>query len=108
VYYFLETGYSQDWADFGPGIVLMHLFFEDLFRHEKPELLDFIAGDQPYKRSFSNSQHGAAYVYVASPGRWRFVLQTQQLLHILSRYVNRMLVVFRLDGAVRKLMGANH
>ena len=107
VYYFLETGYSQTWSDFGPGVVLMHLFFEDLFRHEKPGVLDFIGGDQPYKRSFSNSKHNVAYAYLVPPNRWRIVLRAQQLLHFLSRQVLRALDILRLDRAARKLL-KNH
>jgi CelD/BcsL family acetyltransferase involved in cellulose biosynthesis len=108
VYYFLETGYTQAWADFGPGIVLMHLFFEDLCSHDKPQLLDFIGGDQPYKRSFSTSQRSAASIYLAPPNRWRLVLRGQQILNFLSRCSVRGLTALRLDRAFRKLFMVHH
>jgi CelD/BcsL family acetyltransferase involved in cellulose biosynthesis len=104
IYYFMETGYSPEWADFGPGIVLMHLFFEDLFRFQKAEKLDFILGDQPYKRSFSNSQHKAAFVYLAPRNRWRLVLRVQQLLHFMSRQTLRAVSLLRLERAARRVM----
>lgn len=108
VYYFLETGYAQAWADFGPGIVLMHLFFEDLLHDNKPALLDFIGGNQRYKQSFSNSQHGVASVYIAMPNRWRHLLRIQQLLHFLSRQATRAVVALKLDSAARRLLSIHH
>ena len=108
VYYFLETGYSQAWANFGPGIVLMHLFFEDLMRHEKPDLLDFIGGNQPYKQSFSNFQQGVASVYLVPPNRWRHLLSVQRLLHFVSRYAVCALTFLKLDRAARRLLYVHH
>jgi hypothetical protein len=104
VYYFLETGYAPKWAEFSPGFVLMHLFFQDLFRHDKPAMLDFILGDQPFKRSFSNVRFGAASLYLAPPNRWRLVLRVQQALHFLSRQTVRALVACKVDRTARKLL----
>jgi hypothetical protein len=101
-YYFLETGFDQAWADSSPGTALMHLFFEDLFRHDSPVLLDFIMGDQAYKRSFSSSKHCTASVYVAPRNSWRTVLRVQALLHGCSRLMIRILTVSNLDGFLRE------
>jgi CelD/BcsL family acetyltransferase involved in cellulose biosynthesis len=104
IYYFMETGYTRKWADFGPGIVLMHLFFEDLFRYQKAESLDFILGDQPYKRSFSSSQHRAAFIYLAPRNRWRLVLRLQQLLHFVARQALRAVAFLRLERVARRVL----
>jgi len=104
IYYFLETGYCEAWSKFSPGIVLMHLFLEDLIRHDRPKLLDFIQSDQPYKRSFSNARHGAASLYLSPPNCYRVVLRLQQCLHLLSRSLVRALQVLKLDAAARRLL----
>jgi CelD/BcsL family acetyltransferase involved in cellulose biosynthesis len=108
VYYFLETGYAQSWATFAPGIVLMHLFFEDLSLHETPDLLDFICGNQTYKQSFSNCRHGAGSFYVTLSKRWQLVLKMQQLLHFISRQVVRTLSFLRLERPFRKFFVVHH
>jgi len=101
-YYFLETGFRQAWADSGPGTALMHLFFEDLFLHNSPKVLDFIQGDQTYKRSFSNRQRGTASLYVAPHNRWRTILWVQSLLHAMSRLAVRTLNALKIDRVLRK------
>ncbi len=104
-FYYQETGYTQKFAHYGPGTVLLHLFLEDLFNYDPPELVDFLVGDFAYKRSFANRQHGAASIYLSPPNRWRLILQFQSLLHFGSRIVVRTLVALRIDRAMRKLVG---
>lgn len=101
-YYFLETGFVRAWADSSPGTALIHLFVEDLFRHNSPALLDFILGDQDYKRSLSNSQHRTGSVYVVPSNRWRTVLWIQSLLHACSRWLIRALSTLNVDGWLRE------
>src|SRR5690606_2689050 len=60
IYHYEEPGYLQEWADYSPGIVLLSLIVEDLYRRNTPKALDFGVGEAAYKRSFSNTQHEAA------------------------------------------------
>jgi CelD/BcsL family acetyltransferase involved in cellulose biosynthesis len=108
IYYYYEIGYRQQWADDSPGAVLTYLFIEELFQEDPPQLVDYLVGDQPYKRSLSNLQLMAASIYLAPPNRWRLVLRVQQLLHLMSRPVVRALAVFRLDRMVRKRFMVHH
>jgi CelD/BcsL family acetyltransferase involved in cellulose biosynthesis len=108
IYYYYEIGYRQQWADYSPGAVLTYLFLEELFEENPPQLVDYLVGDQPYKRSLSNLQLRAASIYLAPANHWRHVLKIQQLLHFVSRPVVRALVALRLDRAVRKRLMIHH
>jgi CelD/BcsL family acetyltransferase involved in cellulose biosynthesis len=101
-YYYSEIGYRQQWADYSPGAVLTYLFLEDLFQDNRLKLVDFMVGDQPYKRSLSNLEQAAASIYLAPPNRWRLVLRMQQFLHFVARHAVRALTCLRLDRALRK------
>jgi hypothetical protein len=107
-YYYSEIGYRQQWSDYSPGAVLTYLFLEDLFQDNRPKLVDFLVGDQPYKRSLSNSQQSAAPVYLAPPNRWRLLLRLQQLLHFISRRAVRAVTFLKLDHALRKYFMVHH
>jgi CelD/BcsL family acetyltransferase involved in cellulose biosynthesis len=104
VYYFAETGFVQDFSDYGPGTVLMHLFIEDFYHVRRPEILDFGLGDAAYKRSFGNVRREAAAVYLVPSGRWRLVIALQRAIYAVESKVRRLLIALRLDRAVRKLL----
>jgi CelD/BcsL family acetyltransferase involved in cellulose biosynthesis len=103
VFYFLETGYLQSWKEASPGAVLTFLMLEDLFLDNRPHVVDFLIGDQSYKRSFSNRTQHAASVYLAPPNHWRLVLRAQAVLHKVSRVMVRSLEALHLDRPLRRL-----
>lgn len=104
VYYGEECGFDPAKSSLGPGSVLLHLVIEDLFKEDRPRLLDFGLGDAVYKRSFANSEHEAASMHLASWNIWRCLLALQSGLNSLSAGVRALLVKSRLDGLVRRLL----
>lgn len=107
VYYFYETGFDEASEDLSPGSVLLHLMLEDLFQNHTPQLFDFLLGDQAYKRSYSNTHHGAASLYLAPRNRWRFILGLQAGIFNVERLLRTILRKLKLDGAVRKALKHN-
>jgi CelD/BcsL family acetyltransferase involved in cellulose biosynthesis len=103
-YYGEECGFDPAHAKLGAGSVLMHLVIEDLYKEDKPALLDFGFGDAPYKRSFGNTEHDAASLYLAPPNVWRQLLTLQRGLNYLDVNVRSLLVKSRLDGLVRRIL----
>lgn len=104
IYYGEECGFDPDKASLGPGSVLLHLVVEDLFKEDRPKLLDFGLGDAVYKRSFANDAHEAASLYVAPRNIWRYVLALQRGLNRVDVGVRALLVKSRLDGFVRRFL----
>jgi len=104
VYHFLETGYVQAWSEFSPGIVLMHLLFEDLYRIDPPQLLSFGVGDAVYKQSFSNFELSGAAALLLPPNRWRYVASIQNRLNAFERGLRSVAVFLNCDRILRKLL----
>ena len=104
VYHFLETGYVQAWSEFTPGIVLLHLLFQECFRVDPPQLFNFGVGDAGYKRSFSNLELTGVAVLLLPPNRWRYVASIQHGLNALERGLRSMFVFFKCDRIIRKLL----
>jgi hypothetical protein len=104
VFYFHETGYDEQWADASPGMVLINLFIEDLFQDSPPRTIDFLTGGAAYKRWLCNTQHQAAFVYLAARNRWRTILIAQAMLHSISRGLIRTLTALKLDGFLRTML----
>src|SRR5690606_26998090 len=106
-YYFEETAYCNKWGDFGPGNVLFHLFVEDLMQIDRPQLLDFILGDQSYKRSYSNRQGAASSMYLAPRNRWRLFLRLQSASYKMERIGRRCVTTLGLERRLRRLFKHN-
>jgi CelD/BcsL family acetyltransferase involved in cellulose biosynthesis len=64
VFHYVEIGYDQRFASFSPGTVLLYLLLEDLFRHNRPGVVNFGIGDSAYKREFGNSEGEDASILV--------------------------------------------
>jgi uncharacterized protein (DUF2384 family) len=103
-YYGEECGFDPSRAQLGPGAVLMHLVIEDLFKEDRPKLMDFGFGEAAYKRSLGNIAHDAASLYLAPPNGWRHLLRLQRVLNFLDVRVRPLLVRSRLDRLVRRLL----
>jgi hypothetical protein len=103
-YYGEECGFDPVNSQLGPGSVLMHLVIEDLFKEDRPELLDFGLGDAAYKRSFGNTEHEAASLYLAPRNVWRHLLTLQKVLNFLFIHVRSLLIRSRLDDVVRRIL----
>jgi hypothetical protein len=103
-YYGFECGYDQDWAGEGPGSVLMHLVIEDLYKDDRPDLLDFGFGDAAYKRSFGNTEYEACSAHLVPANRWRWLLLVQTGLDAVEANVRAALVKAHLDRPVRRLL----
>jgi hypothetical protein len=80
------------------------LVIEDLYKEDRPELLDFGFGDAAYKRSFANAEHDAASLYLVPRNVWRHLLTLQRGLNYLDVNVRSLLVKSRLDGLVRRIL----
>jgi CelD/BcsL family acetyltransferase involved in cellulose biosynthesis len=104
VYYFVETGFVQRDARYGPGIVLMQMFIEDLFRRNTPQLFDYLQGDQGYKRSFSNAQHKVNSLLLAPRNRWRRILTVQRGLFAAERWGRSVVTLLKLDRSLRRFL----
>jgi Acetyltransferase (GNAT) domain len=104
VFYAQEIGFSQDWSQHSPGSVLMHLYIEDLLRHDAPRLLDFGVGDATYKQSFCNAHRDSAAVFLAPPNRWRWMITFQRWVYALERATRRIVTALHLDRILRKLL----
>jgi CelD/BcsL family acetyltransferase involved in cellulose biosynthesis len=103
-YYGQECGYDQEWSHAGPGSIVMHLVIEDLYKEDRPDLLDFGFGDAPYKRSFSNAEHDAISAYLVPDNRWRGVIGLQSALNFVFVQVQSALVKTRLDNVFRRVL----
>jgi CelD/BcsL family acetyltransferase involved in cellulose biosynthesis len=55
-YYFIQTGFDDEFKAYSPGKILLYLFLEDLHTHDSPRTLDFGVGDATYKRRFGNCE----------------------------------------------------
>ncbi|HWU39522.1 MAG TPA: GNAT family N-acetyltransferase, partial [Candidatus Acidoferrum sp.] len=54
VYHYKEPRFDEALGRLSPGTVLLYLLLEDLFARDRPELLNFGIGNQPYKEHFGN------------------------------------------------------
>jgi CelD/BcsL family acetyltransferase involved in cellulose biosynthesis len=99
-----ECGFDPSKSPLGPGSVLMHLLIEDLFKEDRPELLDFGVGDAAYKRSFGNTEQEMASLYLAPRNVWRCLLALQKTLDYLFVRFRSLLVRSRLDSVVRRIL----
>lgn len=102
-FYCTECGFDPAWAEYGPGMVLMHLILEDLFKEDRPSLLDFGFGDAAYKRSFANAGYDAGYIELAVSDFGRHLLVLQRALESSSTYARTALAKLGLDGIVSRL-----
>jgi CelD/BcsL family acetyltransferase involved in cellulose biosynthesis len=59
-YYYVEVGFDQQLSKYSPGKVLLSLILEDLHTKNRPNTLNFGAGDGIYKRRFGNCQRSDA------------------------------------------------
>lgn len=102
VYHYKETSFDAALDRFSPGTVLLYLLLEDLFARDRPELLDFCAGIEPYKERFGNqtAKNGAFFLF-----RRNLVnrLRHMSLVTFYSgvRLAKRLLKVERLSGILR-------
>ena len=104
VLYRSDCGFSQEWAEFGPGTALLHLSIEDLFRENPPGVYDFGLGDAAYKRSLANAQRRAASVYLASKWFCRWLLHGQNALNRFEQSIRALFVTLRIDRLIRKIV----
>lgn len=100
----LDCGFSQEWAEFGPGTVLLHLCIEDVIQNDSPELFDFGFGDASYKRSLSNEHYEAGSLYLTAKLRWRFLMVFQRILYVFESLVRSAATRFKIDRYLRKLV----
>jgi CelD/BcsL family acetyltransferase involved in cellulose biosynthesis len=89
---------------------MMHMFIEELFRENHTHLLDFLFGNQAYKRSFGNSQREVASLFVSPRNRWHTILALQRALFAVERCARSSMTRLKLEHPLRnvlKRIGAN-
>lgn len=62
-----EMAYSTEYAAYSPGIVLMYLLLEDVYKHRRPRYLHFGDGVNPAKRLFANRHTFDTAIYLLRP-----------------------------------------
>jgi hypothetical protein len=103
-YYAQEAGYAGPYAKYGPGKVLDYLLLEDLFKVNKPEVMDLGIGDLPYKRSIGNRSYAACPIYVLRPSLYLLLLRVQRLINLGYEGVRGALEAIHLDRLIRRLI----
>jgi len=97
-----ETRFDESLGRLSPGTVLLYLVLEDLFARDRPELLDFCAGIEPYKERFGNqtAKNGALFLFRRNLANR---LRHMSLVTFYSgvRLAKRLLKVERLSGILR-------
>jgi CelD/BcsL family acetyltransferase involved in cellulose biosynthesis len=66
VYYCDQTGYDPEWASYRPGTMMIFRYLLDLYREDKPSVIDFGYGENEYKRFFGNDVFEEATVYLVN------------------------------------------
>jgi hypothetical protein len=99
---YAECGYDEDHARYSPGTVLLYLLLEDLYAHDRPDLLNFGVGYAPYKQRFSNhtTHDGSLYLFRKTPAN-RMRHASHWAFHSGVRLAKRLLKVRRLEGPLR-------
>jgi CelD/BcsL family acetyltransferase involved in cellulose biosynthesis len=82
----------------------MHLFIEELFRENCTHLLDFLYGDQAYKRSFANSRREVASLAVSPRNRWQTILALQRALFAVERCARLSMTRLKLEHPLRNVL----
>jgi CelD/BcsL family acetyltransferase involved in cellulose biosynthesis len=102
VYHYREPRFDAALDRLSPGTVLLYLLLEDLFARDRPELLDFCAGIEPYKERFGNqtAKNGALFLFRRNLANR---LRHMSLVTFYSgvRLAKRLLKVERLSGILR-------
>lgn len=63
-YHYMQVGYDPKWSEFSPGNVTLYRLIEDLYAHDRPDVVDFGCGDNQYKRVFGNESFDEQNVYL--------------------------------------------
>jgi Acetyltransferase (GNAT) domain len=64
VFHYSQVGYDPKWSAYSPGNVLLYRLIEDLYAHDRPDVIDFGCGDNQYKRVFGNESFNEQNVYL--------------------------------------------
>jgi hypothetical protein len=104
-YDYEETGFDPEYASFSPGSVMTYLLIEELFKENKPEILNFGFGENVYKKIFGNHSF-TAFNIVSCPksSKANLLLSIQNYLNKTYSLISRLLVKSKLDKHIRKIM----
>lgn len=89
VYHNMEGAYRQDSKKWGPGTVLAVRLIEDLHQTGLARMIDYGAGDLPYKRTLGNCTVPIRTVCFAKDLRWSLTLRLQIITSIAYRYLRQ-------------------
>lgn len=56
VFHYANIAYNINKSKYSPGIVLFYMMLEDLYKNNKPNVLNFGIGESPYKRRFGTDK----------------------------------------------------
>lgn len=104
-YDYEETGYDPEYASFSPGSVMTYLLIDELFKENKPEILNFGYGENVYKKIFGNHSF-TAFNIVSCPksSKANLLLSIQNYLNKTYSLISHLLVKSKLDKHIRKIM----
>jgi len=105
-FYATQTGYDPACADLQPGIVVLALMLQSLFRTD-PHLryVDFMYGDSVYKSRLSNTFHDESQFYlIPRTARGAFLWLTFQALDFASRATGKLLEKAKIKQTAAKLL----
>jgi CelD/BcsL family acetyltransferase involved in cellulose biosynthesis len=103
-YYACDFAYSLQCSELGPGAVLMYLMLEDLYREERPRVVDLGVGKSPQKWTFRATPHEVGNYLLLRRNRWRHVASVQRVLSEIEGLVRTVLTRIRLDRPVRRFL----
>jgi hypothetical protein len=107
-----HAGYDPDWSDCSPGIVHLIRIVEDLCR-SRPDVawLDFMYGDEPYKRRLGNRFHVEFQFYLIPKSArgfatWLALRAAQGVSHFAGTVLDRLNLKGKVQWWLRRVRAA--
>lgn len=102
VYEGAETGYDQSWNEFSPGYLLILESMKDLYKHDRPELIDWGFGEGAHKQRVSTAECPAYSLYLLRPSVWLALIELQRGLNVVYRHVRGLAERMEIDQQLRR------
>lgn len=97
-------GYDPVFSKYGIGSILTALWIKDLHEKNKPSLINFGFGENEYKRMLCSNFTNANEAYIPILLRAKIVIYLQFVMSQLENIISRLIIKFKIDKSVRKLL----
>ena len=102
IYHAEEIGYDQAWYEYSPGFLLIAMMIEDMYKNDRPEVIDWGFGEGAYKQRVSTRESPAHSLYLVRPSPWLALIELQRGLNVVYRQVRALAERYEIDQQLRR------